>query len=705
MPPKKPAAKPAAKAKKDEAAGQQAEPGQRKEGQGDNWEPSVEKIKPKGQVELSQAELEKEYTRVLSAKDPNAPQNITRFSFKERTFKLDAAVEQMFTHFEMEGCLVHRDTEEGKRLAQEREAEKSAAERAAEAVDLAMVAGESAAAQAEEDTKQLHNQFNFSERASQAFVKPLRDRETETEPPPSVNFGATATQWEIFDAYIEDLERQRVTKEKKQPVPAGKKDEKEQDREDEEAAAAAAKGDTDIVHSGHMSKSLKIMERMVNQNTYDEIAQDFKYWEDASDAFKEGEGTLLPLWKFYTEKAKKKHVTALCWNPEYRDLFVVGYGSYDFMRQGTGLICCWSLKNPSHPEYTFTTETGVMCLDFHPQHSSLLAVGLYDGTVMIFDIRNRVNKPIFASTVRTGKHTDPVWQVCWQEEDLAKNLNFFSISSDGRVTLWTMSKNELQFNDVMELKLVGLQREWDAEEETSLCGLAGGCCFDFNKHSEHLFVVGTEEGRIHKCSKAYNSQYLDTFEGHHMAVYTVRWNNFHPRIFLSASADWTVKLWDHNSRTPLMSFDLGNAVGDVAWSPYSSTVFAAVTNDGKVHVFDLAENKHEPMCDQKVVRKSKLTHVSFNPREPVLIVGDDKGSVNCLKLSPNLRKPTKPPESEEKKEDVRKPVKPVAKPAEVGTQAAEELAAAAKKKAIALEIDKLDRLLALADKTVEAPAA
>lgn len=32
-------------------------------------------------------------------------------------------------------------------------------------------------------------------------------------------------------------------------------------------------------------------------------------------------------------------------------------------------------------------------------------------------------------------------------------------------------------------------------------------------------------------------------------------------------------------------------VGDVYWSPYSSTVFAAVTSDGKVHVFDLAENK------------------------------------------------------------------------------------------------------------------
>ena len=56
--------------------------------------------------------------------------------------------------------------------------------------------------------------------------------------------------------------------------------------------------------------------------------------------------------------------------------------------------------------------------------------------------------------------------------------------------------------------------------------------------------MGTEEGRIHKCSKAYNSAYLETYEGHYMAVYTVRWNAFNPKIFLSCSADWTVKLWE-----------------------------------------------------------------------------------------------------------------------------------------------------------------
>lgn len=414
------------------------------------------------------------------------------------------------------------------------------------------------------------------------------------------------------------------------------------DKDDLDAAqyANSKSKEDDMVHSAAMGKSLKIMERMVNQNAEDEIFQDFKYWEDASDQFREGEGSLLPLWRFSSERAKKKQVTALCWNTAFPDLFAVGYGSYEFLRQGAGMICCYSLKNTSHPEYTFSTDSGVMSIDFHPQHPALIAVGCYDGTVMVFDVRNKVNRPIYLSTIRTGKHTDPVWQVSWQEEDLAKELNFFSISSDGRVANWIMSKNELKMEPIMQLKLVSSLK--NDPEEASLSGLANGCCLDFNKTSEHLFIVGTEEGKIHKCSKAYSGQYLENYEGHHMAVYAVRWNPFHPRVFISCSADWTVKIWDHSISTPIMSFDLGNAVGDVAWAPYSSTIFAAVTTDGKVHVFDLAENKHEPLCEQKVVKRSKLTHVVFNQQDPIILVGDDRGGVNSLKLSPNLRKITTP---------------------------------------------------------------
>jgi dynein intermediate chain 1 len=52
----------------------------------------------------------------------------------------------------------------------------------------------------------------------------------------------------------------------------------------------------------------------------------------------------------------------------------------------------------------------------------------------------------------------------------------------------------------------------------------------------------------------------------------------------------------------------------------------------------LNENKYVPVCEQQVVRKAKLTHVSFNPFEPVLLIGDEKGTIHSMKLSPNLRK-------------------------------------------------------------------
>lgn len=81
---------------------------------------------------------------------------------------------------------------------------------------------------------------------------------------------------------------------------------------------------------------------------------------------------------------------------------------------------------------------------------------------------------------------------------------------------------------------------------------------------------------------------------------------------------------------------------DLAWAPFSSTVFVAVTSDGKVHVFDLNQNKHEAMCEQKVVRKARLTKVAFSPKHPVILVGDDKGYVTSLKLSPNLRQSAAP---------------------------------------------------------------
>ena len=75
-------------------------------------------------------------------------------------------------------------------------------------------------------------------------------------------------------------------------------------------------------------------------------------------------------------------------------------------------------------------------------------------------------------------------------------MSFYSISSDGRVTNWNLMKNKLEPEEVIKLKLVvDKEKELhDNKKESFLYGLAGGMCFDFNRYSDHLFLVGTEEG-------------------------------------------------------------------------------------------------------------------------------------------------------------------------------------------------------------------
>jgi dynein intermediate chain 1, axonemal len=85
-----------------------------------------------------------------------------------------------------------------------------------------------------------------------------------------------------------------------------------------------------------------------------------------------------------------------------------------------------------------------------------------------------------------------------------------------------------------------------------------------------------------------------------------------------------LKLFDF--RNPLITYDLNAPVSDVDWAPYSSSIFAAVTTDGFVHIYDLSIDKYDPICIQNVSNKKKrrLSHVRFNPNEPIIIVTDER---------------------------------------------------------------------------------
>ena len=51
---------------------------------GDDFMQGKQLVKPEDQLDLTEAQLKEEFTRILTANNPHAPQNIVRFSFKVR---------------------------------------------------------------------------------------------------------------------------------------------------------------------------------------------------------------------------------------------------------------------------------------------------------------------------------------------------------------------------------------------------------------------------------------------------------------------------------------------------------------------------------------------------------------------------------------------------------------------------------------------
>merc|ERR1711988_1327464 len=97
---------------------------------------------------------------------------------------------------------------------------------------------------------------------------------------------------------------------------------------------------------------------------------------------------------------------------------------------------------------------------------------------------------------------------------------------------------------------------------------ASGLCVAFSLKDPNIYLAGTEDGHIHKCSCSYNEQHLDNYFGHAGPVYKLRWSPFCENIFLSCSADWSIKLWNQERSDAIFSFSSAtDYVADICWSP------------------------------------------------------------------------------------------------------------------------------------------
>ncbi|XP_016063645.1 PREDICTED: WD repeat-containing protein 78 [Miniopterus natalensis] len=347
------------------------------------------------------------------------------------------------------------------------------------------------------------------------------------------------------------------------------------------------------------------------------------------------------LWSFSCDLTKGLNVSSLTWNKTNPDLLAVGYGHFGFKEQKKGLACCWSIKNPMWPERIYQSLHGVTAVDFSIGTPNLLAVGYHNGTIAVYNVQSNVNVPVLDSSESPQKHLGPVWQLQWIEQDRGttgddKREILVSISADGRISKWVIRKG-LDCHDLMRLKRTTPTAskkggEKEKKGEALISRQAPGMCFAFHPKDTNIYLAGTEEGHIHKCSCSYNEQYLDTYRGHKGPVYKIAWNPFCHDVFLSCSADWGVIIWQQENPKPFLSFyPTTSVVYDVAWSPKSSYIFAAA-NESRVEIWDLHISTLDPLIVNVANPGIKFTTVVFAKQTDCLLVGDSDGQVAVYEL-------------------------------------------------------------------------
>lgn len=525
--------------------------------------------------------------------------------------------------------------------------------------------------------KSLRNQLSYAERSSQTENSLIVTRNAETAKLERNTYSAMVNKWEIFDRYVEIYIYEEEKRKREDPMfgMSGKK-QPEKKKIEEFSSESLTKPS--------LLKVLKLVERQILQTLNYDPYRLYREWEKPEQNNEKNQiMMLLPFPQ--NASIRNKSVTAIVWNNQYEDLFAVGYGNYKFPSKQNdrdkvdergeersddslepGYIFVFSVKNNFYPEVKYSTESGILSLDFHPDEPYYLVAGMYDGTVSVYDIKLKSKLPIIHCDIRNQKHMDPVWQVKWYTSpELEKDVFcFFSISSDGKIFKWSFIKNKSTFDqeEIVILKYSDSQNELsnngveleskDKGEETIVFGNSGGTCFDFNPHKNYhrFFIVGTEEGHIQLCSVMHRGNYIQSYEGHTMGVYTLAWNPYHEKIFASCSADWTIKIWHYKVFSPLIIFDMQNAVGDIAWSPWCSTIFSAVTVNGDMKFFDLNQNRKTHIYDKKY-QDTPINHICFNKFEYVFLTGNDKGKVRMWKMAESLRETIDKKEEEAKQEE------------------------------------------------------
>ena len=387
-----------------------------------------------------------------------------------------------------------------------------------------------------------------------------------------------------------------------------------------------------------ISRATKILERLLHQNESPDIFIQY-FPDDGKDAIDSNRkrGNKLSLDRiFFDEKwSKNRCVTGFDWSAQYPELLLASYYTNEQAPSdpdGTLLVWNMKFKNTS-PEYIFHCQSPIMSCCFAKFHPSLIVGGTYSGQIVLWDMRSNKKTPVQRSPLTAAAHTHPVY--CVKVIGTQNAHNLISVSTDGKLCSWSLDMLSSP-QETMEL---------NQQKQTRSVAVT---CMSFHPGDYNNFLVGSEEGTVYSaCRHGSKTGILSSFEAHQGLVTNVDYRSSdaqsgYSHLFLTSSIDWTVKLWDTKESEPIHSFESnGDYIYDVKWSPNNPALFATADGDGRVDIWNLANDSELPTAstyvepvaaaDAKAMQPS-LNKLIWTPNGNQVVVGDDVGRIHVYDI-------------------------------------------------------------------------
>lgn len=369
-----------------------------------------------------------------------------------------------------------------------------------------------------------------------------------------------------------------------------------------------------------IDRSTKVIEKALDQE-YD-ILTDYNLQGHGVDEEDDEHGNVggrgrrkvRELAQFYDERwSKKRMISSIDFSPKFPELLLASYTKNPSApHEPDGIVQVWNVHLHDRPEFVFHAQSDVLTAKFSPFHPNLIVGSAYSGQVLLWDTRAR-SAPVQKTPLTGSGHAHPVYAVDIVGTQNANNI--ISCSTDGQVCGWSVD----MFTQPQEN--LALLAPPPAKTE-----VLSPSCMAFPQADPTFFLVGSEEGTIYPChrydragAKAGVDQRV-SYKGHAAPVMSL---DYHPArgpvdlgdLVLSASLDWSVKLWKvrapaatstadvagtaglgEGAVAPLMEFVREDVVYDAAWSPIKPGVFGVVDGAGWLELWDLTVETEEPVA-------------------------------------------------------------------------------------------------------------